>query len=152
MYERKSRRLRSQILVLFIQYYFQKNHGYGFVKKSNPSKKKNVIVEEETDCIDIDDIRNLEDSPKLEFIDEECENLIRVDDCGELTGNTSQKKKSDILQQPIDVNSVTNAVDESISSVTILNHLLLIGQVSMIFLVIFLLPKKIRKTGNAFLI
>ena len=41
-------------------------------------QKKNVIVEEETDCIDIDDIRNLEDSPKLEFIDGECGNLIRV--------------------------------------------------------------------------
>ena len=53
------------------------------------------------------------------FIDEECGILIRVSDGGELTGNTSQKKKSDILQYPIDVNSVTNVVDESISSVTI---------------------------------
>ena len=39
-------------------------------------QKKNVIVEEELDCIDIDDIGNLVDSPRLEFIDEECGNLI----------------------------------------------------------------------------
>ena len=33
------------------------------LKKSNPSEK-NVIVEVELDCIDIDDIGNLEDSPR----------------------------------------------------------------------------------------
>ena len=48
---------------------------YGFVKKSNPSEK-NVIVEEKIDCIDVDDIGNLEDSHRLVFIDEECRNLI----------------------------------------------------------------------------
>ena len=37
---------------------------------------KNIIIEEELVCIDIDDIKNLEDSPGLEFIDEGCENLI----------------------------------------------------------------------------
>ena len=58
---------------------------------------KNVIVEEELDCIDIDDIGNLEDSPRLVFINEECGNLIVVNDDGELTRNISQKK-SDILQ------------------------------------------------------
>ena len=30
------------------------------------------------DCFDIDDIENLEDSPRLMFIDEEYENLIVV--------------------------------------------------------------------------
>ena len=50
------------------------------LKKSNPSKKN--IVEEELDCIDIDDIGNLEDSPRLVFIDENCGNLIVVNDGG----------------------------------------------------------------------
>ena len=60
-------------------------------------QKKNVIVEEELDCIDIDDIGNLEDSPRLVFINEECGNLIVVNDGGELTENISQKK-ADVLQ------------------------------------------------------
>ena len=56
-------------LVLFLQFYFQKNHG--FIEKRSPSEK----VEEELDYIDIDDIGNLEDSPRLVFIDEECGNV-----------------------------------------------------------------------------
>ena len=52
---------------------------------------------EELDCIDIDDIVNLEDSPRFVFINEECGNLIVVNDGGELTENISQKK-ADILQ------------------------------------------------------
>ena len=66
------------------------------LKKSN-SPEKNVIVEEELDCIDIDDIGNLEDSPRLVFIDEECWNLIVANDGGELTENISQKK-GNVLQ------------------------------------------------------
>ena len=58
MYEIKSRRLRLQPF------------------------RKNVIVEEELDCIDIDDIGNLEDSPRLVFIDEECGNLLVINDGG----------------------------------------------------------------------
>ena len=57
-----------------------------------------VIVEEELVGIDTDDIGNLEDSPRFVFIDEECENLIVVNDAGELTRNINQKKKSDVLQ------------------------------------------------------
>ena len=45
----------------------------------------------------IDDIGNLEDSPRLVFTDEECGNLMAVNDSGELTENISQKK-SDVLQ------------------------------------------------------
>ena len=60
--------------------------------------RKNVIVEEELDYIDIDDIGNLDDSPRLVLIDEECGNLIVVNDGGELTRNISQKKKSNVLQ------------------------------------------------------
>ena len=50
------------------------------------------------DCIDIEDIENLEDSPRLVFIDEECGNLIVVNDGAELTRNINQMKKSDVLQ------------------------------------------------------
>ena len=46
---------------------------------------------------DIDDIGNLENSPRLVFIDEECENLIVTNDGGELNENISQKN-ADILQ------------------------------------------------------
>ena len=60
--------------------------------------RKNVIVEEELDCVDIDDIKNLEDSPTLALIDEECGNLIAVNDSGELSRSITQKKKSDVLQ------------------------------------------------------
>ena len=48
------------------------------------------MVEEELDCIDIDDIGNLEDSPKLVFIDEECGNLIVVNDDGKILARRSQ--------------------------------------------------------------
>ena len=64
--------------------------------KSN-SSEKNVIVEEELDCIDIDYTGNLKDLPRLVFINEECGNLIIVNDGGELTKNISQKK-SDVSQ------------------------------------------------------
>ena len=88
MYGIKSRRLRSQNLTCF-----------AFLVLISLKKQlfKNVIVEEELDCTDIDDIGNLEDSPRLVFINEECGNFIVVNDDGELTRNISQKK-SDILQ------------------------------------------------------
>ena len=45
-----------------------------------------VIVEEELNGIDIDNIGNVEDySPKVVFIDEECGNLIVVNDGEEFT-------------------------------------------------------------------
>ena len=62
-----------------------------FPKKATLQKKK-VIVGEELDCIDIDNIGNLEDSPRLAFINEECGILIVVNDGGELTENISQKR------------------------------------------------------------
>ena len=61
-------------------------------------QKNFVIIEEELDGIDIDEIGNLEDSPRFVFIDEECENLKVVNDGGELTRNKNQKKKSGVLQ------------------------------------------------------
>ena len=63
------------------------------LKRSN-SSEKNVIVEEEVNCIDIDDIGNLEHSPRLMFINEECGNLIVVNDGGELTENITQKRQT----------------------------------------------------------
>ena len=56
-------------------------------------QKKNVIAEEELDYIDIDDIGNLEDSLRLVFIDEKCENLMVVNAVGERTTNINQKTK-----------------------------------------------------------
>ena len=48
--------------------------------------------------IDINEIGNLEDSPRFVFIDEECENLTVVNDGGEHTRNINQKKKSGVSQ------------------------------------------------------
>ena len=70
-------------VVLFSKY-------YGFVKKA--TLQKNIIFEKELGCINRDDIGNLEDSPRLLFIDGECGDLIVVNDGGEHTGNISQKK------------------------------------------------------------
>ena len=69
------------------------------IDEDNPSEKF-VTAEEELDGIDIDDIGNLEDSPRLVFIEEERANL---NDGGELTRNINQKKKSGILQWFIDI-------------------------------------------------
>ena len=51
--------------------------------------QKKILAEKELDYIDIGGIGNIEDSPRLAFIDEECRNLIVV--------HISQKKKSDVL-------------------------------------------------------
>ena len=102
----------------FSSFIFKKSQD--FIEKDKLSEN-NVIIEEELDDIDIDDIGNLEDSPRLVFIDEKSGNLIVVNDGGKLTRNINQKKKSDILQQPIDVHSLRNVVGESISSVAMWN-------------------------------
>ena len=81
-------------LFYFSNFIFKK---IAFIEEDNPSEKV-VIVEAGLDGIDIDGIGNLEDSPGFVFIDEECENLIEVNDGGELSRNTNQKKKSNILQ------------------------------------------------------
>ena len=75
--------------------FYKKNRR--FIEEGNSSEKV-VIVEEELDSIDIDDVRKLEDSLRLVFIEEGCENLIVIDDGGELAGNINQKKKSHVLQ------------------------------------------------------
>ena len=59
---------------------------------SNLIFQKNIyIVEEELDCIDIDDIGKLKNSPRLVFINTECTNLIVVNDNEELTRNINKK-------------------------------------------------------------
>ena len=70
------------------------------MREDNPSEKV-VIIEEGLDGIDIDDIGNLEDSQRLLFIDEECENLIEVNDGGELTRNINQKKNRIVYRCPL---------------------------------------------------
>ena len=67
------------------------------MKKTN-FQKKNVIIEEELNGIDIDGIGNLEDWNRLVLIDEKCGNFIVFSDGGKLTRNINQKKKSDVLQ------------------------------------------------------
>ena len=90
--EIKSRSLPSQILTCFVFLaLFSKQIAVLFKKAT--LQRNFVIVEEELDGIDTDDIGNLEDSPKFVFIDKECENLIVVNDGGELTQNTNRKKK-----------------------------------------------------------
>ena len=51
--------------------------------------------------IQIDNIGDSEYLPRIVFIDEECGNL-KDNDGGEVTRNINQKKKSDVLQQPVD--------------------------------------------------
>ena len=52
------------------------------------------MVEIELHGIDIDDIENFVDLPRLMFINEECGNLTIVVDGGELTRNNDRKKSS----------------------------------------------------------
>ena len=54
-------------------------------KKKTPQKK--MVVQQELDCINIEDIGNFEDSPRLVFINEECRNLTEINDGGELAIN-----------------------------------------------------------------
>ena len=72
------------------------------LKKASNSSEKNVIIKEELDFIDKGDTGNLEDSPRLVFINKECGILIVVNDGGQLTRNISQKK-SDVLKYSINV-------------------------------------------------
>ena len=57
MYDIKQRRVLSQILTCFIFVVLFSKY-YDFVKKSHSSKK--VIFDKELDCIDRDDIGNLD--------------------------------------------------------------------------------------------
>ena len=124
---------------------FKGNHA--LIQEDNPSEKI-IIVEEELDGNDRDDIGNLEDLLRLVLINEECWNPKVVVDGGELAKNVNQKKKPDVFYKPVDVHSVTNAIDESISSISTWNIVNQLG--NMIFLVgrLYITWKR----GNFFLI
>ena len=66
-------------------------------------------------------IGNLEDSPRLVFIDQEYKNVIVANDVGELTRNINQKKKSEVLQQSIDVHYLTDVAGDLSSPITMQN-------------------------------
>ena len=68
-----------------------------FNEKDNINLVIFVIAERELDDTIIDGIGNLEDLPRLVFTDEECGNLMVVND-GELTRNINQKRKSDVSE------------------------------------------------------
>ena len=90
------RRLRSQILTCFIFYfYFQKKSRFHLRRQAF---RNTLIAEEELNGTGIDEIGNLEDLPRFVLVNEECRNLEVVHDCGELTKNINQKKKSDVSQ------------------------------------------------------
>ena len=90
MYEIKSRTLRSQILTCFIfLVLFSKKSMFHW--KKQPFRKKYYSWGRTR--LYIEAIGNLENSPRFVFIDEECENLIVVNDGAELTRNINQKKK-----------------------------------------------------------
>ena len=59
--------------------------------------------------------------------DEECGNVKVVVGGGNLTTNINKKKKPDVYK-PIDVYSVKNAIDESISSIIMWNIVNQIGK------------------------
>ena len=77
----------------------EKANTYG-VKSRRLRSQKVVIIVEELDCIDIDDIGNIEDLLRVAFIDKTCWNLKVVIDCGELTRNI---RRSQTFYRPIDV-------------------------------------------------
>ena len=112
-------RLRLQRLTcfIFLVLFSKKKKNHGFIEEDKPSEKV-VIVEEELNRFDIDDIKNQQDLPRFVLIDEDCENLNL--NGGELTRNINQRKKSDVSQQPVDVQFVEN-VDESIFSMIMYN-------------------------------
>ena len=95
---------------------FKENHVF-IEEEDNPSDKV-VMVKEELDVIDIDGIRNL-DLPRLLFNDEKCGNVKVV---AESFLKIITELRLQKFYKPIDVNSVTNAIDEI--------------EVSMIFLVV----------------
>ena len=118
IYETTLRRLRSQIIFFcFSSFIFKNSHV--LVEKHNPSEEI-VIVKEELDGIDIDDIGNLENLLRIVFIHEECGNLKVLVDGRELTGNIN-KKRSLAFYKLIDVHSVINVIEESISSIRMWN-------------------------------
>ena len=107
----------SGYLIYFYYKFFDRAkeaNMYG-VKSWRLRSQKVVIVVEELDGTDIDDIGNLKDLLRVGFIDEVSGNLKVVIDGGDITRNI---RKRQTFYRPIDVHSETNAVGESISSIS----------------------------------
>ena len=92
MYEIKPRRLSSQMLTcfIFLVLFSKKKITLSFKKTTYQKNSLELRKNQELDGINIDDIGNLQDLPRLEFIDEEYENLTVVNDGGEVTRNMEQ--------------------------------------------------------------
>ena len=84
----------------------------------NPLSVTKVFSQCSLTDIDMNDIGNLEDLLILVFIDEKCGNFKVVIHGGEFTRSINQKKMSEVLQTYIELHSLTNAVDEGISSIS----------------------------------
>ena len=95
--EIKSNSLRSQRLACFIFLVLFSNRSR-FYSRKQPFRKSCYSSERTIDGIEKNDIGNFEDSASFMFIDEECQNLIVVNDGGELTRNIDHKKKSGVSQ------------------------------------------------------
>ena len=117
MYEIKQRRVLSQILTCFIFVVLFSKY-YGFVKKSHSSKKKKKLY------LRKNQIALIEMTLETQRIHLGSCSLMRnvgISQWSMMVENVLEilaKKKSDVLQQPIDAHSVTNVVGENISSVT----------------------------------
>ena len=81
---------------------FNNKENRGFIEKDSPLETF-LIIEKEPNGIDIDDIENLEDSPRFGFINEECLNLKVANDGGEFTININQMKMPDVWQAVLSV-------------------------------------------------
>ena len=107
------RRLRVQTLSLL-------SFQVSFSERIRFSMKKGTL-EEELKNIDIDDIVNLEDLPRLAFIDEECETSTVVNWWWWRASKVLTKRRSQMFYKHIDIHSVKNTIGESISSISMWN-------------------------------
>ena len=93
--------------------------------KDNPSEKA-VLVEEEIDGIDVDDSGNLEDLPRLVFVDEQCASIKAVVHSVELIISINKNEKQEVSQAYRCLLPDENAIYKSFSSIgmwNIVNHL-----------------------------
>ena len=81
-----------------------------------------MIVKKELDGIDVDDIGNLEDLLRIVFVHEECWNLeLKYSVTVESLLEILTKRRSLVFYKLIDVHSVINVIEESISLIRMWN-------------------------------
>ena len=100
-YEIKWRKLYDELHSSFI---FKENHV--FIEKEQTPSEKVVIVEEEIDCIG-----NLEDLPRLVFIDKEWWR----------SNQNISNKRSQTFYKPVDVHFGTNNMGKIVTSISMWN-------------------------------